>query len=510
MHQILGPASTNYSKLACSTLKLPDVVPIPVDVGTRLSVLVRNQHWSRWCQTQKMGGREEDEPHLSRLLEEGPAMQAMHGKLAFDTVKAFFQAPDDSSYTLCSNDYPYWKSEIEYYDSAKLGLVLLPTKMAGTLSSALEQVRGGKTGLNHKRKKTDPIMKAIRTKDITLKCSDQPREFVHLVPGLVRSLTNLGSRKTSEEFLQIRLSPSAKNLSLPVPVAALPDLEIRVSFDQENRTTSIKDVRLVNAREKDFLQPQNIVDLRFTRKQCVYAKDGSIDPSITSFVRDSNLDIWGTERLKTPLGLSLSIPALAIKPHKNFDPTVHESLLVDYTSFGLEHKSSLTMPYREPDSWPTVTYTKVEAGRIGGRRDELSLHNLRFASKPIPPLPQPTITSDPAHPDPVPVPVRNETLSNEDHTDILLQKTASLIAEIELVGSNKGAQSATSRHGFAHRLDQEVRRWRLVKDVGDMPRMRKIPDKSEGVASPGAEAVRRRRGLVDHLVKPSREPVAGE
>ena len=443
-----------------------------------------------------MGGREEDESHLSRLLEEGPATQAMHGKLAFSTVKSFFEAPDDTSYKLCSNDYPYWKSEIEYHDSATLGQILLPTKMAGTVASALERVRGGKIGLNHKPKKTDPIMKALRTKDITLKCSDQPREFVHLVPGLVRSLENLGSRKTSEEFLQIRLSPSAKNLSLPVPVGALPDLEIRVSFDQENRTTSIKDVRLVNAREKDFLQPQNVVDLRFTRKQCVYAKDGSIDPSIASFVQDSNLDIWGTERLKTPLGLSLSIPALAIKPHKNFDPTVHESLLVDYTSFGLEHRSSLTMPYREPDSWPTLTYTNVEAGRIGGRRDELCLHNLRFASKQIPP---PSTTTDP---DPEPVPVRNESLSNDDHTDILFQKTASLIAGIERAGSDKGAKATMH-------LDKmpEVRRWRLVKENVAWPKIRNVPSNSPGYKSPGRDVARRTRGVVDHLVKPSRETV---
>lgn len=426
-----------------------NVTPAPVDVGSRLPLVDRNQQWSRWCCTQTENSTWEkkgkDEVPLSSLLP-ASATQPMQDTVAFNTVKSFFQAPDDTSYKLCSNDTPYWTSEIEYHDSVKFGQVLFPAKMAGPILDTLERKRRAKnTGRN---------VRPIHTRDIALKSMKQPRAFVPLVHGLVRSLESLGSLEKSEEFWKIRLSPSSKNVSLPVPVEALPDLEIRIFVDRDERTTSIKDVRLVHGKEKDYLQPQNIVDLRFIRRQCVYAKDDSIDPRIASFVQNSNFDIWGTEQIKTPLGLSLSIPALALQPHKGFDPTSHQTLLVDYISFGLEHTSLLTMPYQEPDSWPTLTYTSVEAGRIGGRRDELSLHNLRFASKQL----------APADPDSSSVSVDDESLSLDEHTSIFFQKTASLIKSIELAGTGQSDKPVDRGKSPVKGLSMpEVRRWRRIK-----------------------------------------------
>ena len=289
--------------------------------------------------------------------------RAMHGRLALDMVKSFFAKPDDTSYKTCSTNTPYWTQEIEYHDSVTFGQVLFPA----TIEKSNIQ-RKSKIGIRDWGK--HPLKKSLM----------EHREFVPLVPGLLQALESIRPLKKSEEYLQVRLFPSSKNTSLPVPVKALPDLEIKIVFDDEKKTVSIKDVRLVTRIEKDYLQPQSIVDLRFIRNQCVYAKP-KVDPCITTFVRNSNFDIWGTERLSTPLGLSLSIPALAVQSHHGFDPKAHESLLVDYASLGLEHRSSLTFLYQDLDSWPTLTYTNVEAGRIGGRRDELSLHSHRFVSE---------------------------------------------------------------------------------------------------------------------------------
>lgn len=368
----------------------------------------------------------------------------MHGKLAFDTVKSFFGAPDDTSYKLCNNITPYWTPEIEYHDSVKLGQVLFPANNARSIADTLERKRSRRTN------ETGRKLRPIDTKEIGIGSLRTPREFLPLVPGLVRSLESLGSLEKSEEFWRIRLSPSSKNVSLPVPFEALPDLEIWVSLDYDNKTTSIKDVRLVTGKEKDFLQPQNLVDLRFVRKQCVYAKDDNLDPQIASFVQDSNLDPSGTERVKTPLGLSLSIPALAIQSHKGFDPKSYETLLVDYTSVDLEHRSSLIMPYGEPDSWPTLAYTNIEAGPIGGRRDEISLHNLRFASKQLPPT-DPTSSA---------VSIDEESLSDDDHTSILFQKTASLIQSIEQAGREGSTKGLTmpELQRFRRRIGAKVRK----------------------------------------------------
>lgn len=388
-------------------------------------------------------------------------------------MKAFFRAPDDSSNKLRSYVSPHWKSEIECHDSVKLGQVLFPANRARTIADELEK--------NRRRTKTSHEIRPIHTKDIGLKASKLPREFLPLVPGLVRSLESLGPLKKSAEVLRVRLSPSPKNVSLPDHVEALPDLEIRINVDRDNKTTSIKDVALINVKQKDFLQPRNVVDLRFVRKQCVYAKDDSIDPRIMSFVQDSVFDIWGSERLKTPLGLSLSIPALAIQPHNEFDPSSYEPLLVDYTSLSLEYTSSLTIPFQDPNSWPTLTYTNVEAGPIGGRRDELSLHSFRFTSKPL--FPTDNSTSSAASN------IHTEPLSDDDHTSTLFQKTASLIESIEQAGMEKDDKRSLSM--------PELKRWRRTQMETET--VRKVNS---------TEASDRRSRFVPPVKKPVRKVLA--
>ena len=367
--------------------------------------------------------------------------RAMYGRLALETVKSFFVKPDDTSYKACSTNTPYWTQEIEYHDSVTFGQVLFPGK---------------------KKQIFDQKMYKIEMRDMGKKpwkkYLGDHREFAPLVPGLLHTLESIRPLKKSEEYLQVRLFPSSKNTSLPVPVEALPDLEIRIDFDDKKKTVSIKDVRLVTRIEKDYLQPRNVVDLRFIRKQCVYA-NAKVDPCLTAFVGNSNLNIWGTERLSTPLGLSLSIPALAVQSHHGFDPKAHESLLVEYASLGLEHRSSLMFLYQDSDSWPTLSYTNVEAGRIGGRRDELSLHSHRFVSEQQQQQQQPSTTStdrDHSSSSAPNVDTETETLSEDDHAAIFFHKTAALLKSIEQSGREGGI-------GLTMPPLPEVKRWRMTK-----------------------------------------------
>ena len=357
----------------------------------------------------------------------------MHGRVALDTVKSFFVKPDDTRYKNCSTNTPYWTQEIEYHDSVTFGQVLFPAT---------------NEKLYNQRKTRIDI--GVVSKKAMKKSWREHREFVPLVPGLLQTLDSVRPFKESEEYLQVRLFPSSKNMSLPVPIEALPDLEIKIAFDDEKKTVSIKDVRLVTKIEKDYLQPQSVVDLRFIRMRCVYA-DAKVDPCIKAFVEKCNFNIWGTERLSTPLGLSLSIPSLALQSHRGFKPEAHKSLLVDYASLGLEHRSSLTFLYQNLDSWPMLSYTNVEAGRIYGRRDELSLHSNRFTpeqqqqhrqqqkqqkqQKPS------TTNTSPAHPSSAAAPAaetETKTLSEDDRAAIFLDKTAALVKSIEQSGREAG------------------------------------------------------------------------
>ena len=369
-------------------------------------------------------------------------------------MKSFFGKPDDTSYKTCSTNTPYWTQDIEYHDSVKFGQVLFPASIEDTVTNKKL----------HDQRKSKIEMKDIINKPWK-KVLREHRDFLPLVPSLLQTVESVRPLKKSEEYLQVRLFPSSKNTSLPVPVKALPDLEIKVAFDDKNKTVSIKDVRLVTTIEQDYLQPRSVVDLRFIRKQCVYA-NAKVDPCISAFVGNSNLDIWGTERLSTPLGLSLSIPTLSVQSHRGFDPKAHESLLVDYASLGLEHRSSLTFLYQDPDSWPTLSYTNVEAGRIGGRRDELSLHSHRFLSQQQQRQQPSTTSTDPAHPSssssaPA-VDTETETLSEDDHAAILHHKTAALVKSIEQSGREGGA-------GQMMLPFPKVKRWRSTKSVTTKP-----------------------------------------
>ena len=407
LHRILRPTFVQTAGLTWSNSDgSPSPSPIPVAVGSRFSMLDRNQQWSRWCCPHQRKHTENQRETPRSSVSAGPT-SPKRNTLALNTVKSFFKAPDEASHEHCSSDSPYWRPELEYYDSVTLGQVLFPAKSAELIARAM-----GRSS------------KAITIQKIVSNSLTQPREFLPLVPGLVRSFGSLGPLEKSEEVLQIRLSPSSEDVKLPVPVANVPNLEITIGFDHEDKTSSILSVKLVHEKAKDLLQPQNVVDLRFVRKRCVCAEDGSIDPCIASFVENSNLDIWRKERFKTPLSLSLSVPPLAIQAHDG--SALKDPLLIDYTVFGLELRSTLTMPFQRRDAWPTLTYTSVKAGRIGGRRDELTLHNLRFARTEIPSTP---VTSAKR--------VDNKHLSDDAHINVLLHKTAALIENIEESGERK-------------------------------------------------------------------------
>ncbi len=323
---------------------------VPVDVGTGLSLTERTQQWSRWCSrsTRQINLKSQQEGAAVRLntidnpLDQKPVARAL---------RQFFAAPVDK-YETPKETVSHWVSNISYWDSVLLGQVLfspLPTK---------------------RPRSSDPGFQPQLAK--------RRREFVTLVPGLVRSLEDFGMSTTDptawdEEFLLIRLIPSFKN-SLQVPLEAVPELEIRIFFDESNKTISIRDVRLVRRTELDLLLPQNTMDLRFVRRACVYSRKGGLDARIKKFVEESNLDIWGSSRLKTPTGLKISIPPHALRPASDGHSSEgFERKEVEYTFASLEHRCEIGVPFRQPDSWADLTYTSIEAGKIGGRRDELSL-----------------------------------------------------------------------------------------------------------------------------------------
>ena len=347
--------------ISASAISSSKAILVPVEAGSGLSLVNRTQQWSRWCNpmVRKVDMENGDESGLASLnTSRSPLKSETQSGRA---LSQFFVVPSDEVYEISKEMRCYWEPKPSYYDSALLGQVLFPTSM----------VQHFEASMKHKGKKGK---KGTKREGFNVKLGKWDREFVTLVPGLLSSLESLGPTRWSEEFLQIRLTPSLNSEPVSIQAQNLPDLDIRIFFDMNSKTTSIGDVRLVTRKELDVLLPENTMDIKFIRRSCVYARRKNIDPCIHEFVKSSKLDIWGTERLETPPNLTLSVPAHAIRSYENVEkPNCEHDTLVDYSFASLEHKCELGLPSLQSGSWADLTYTSIEAGRLGGRRDELCL-----------------------------------------------------------------------------------------------------------------------------------------
>ena len=131
------------------------------------------------------------------------------------------------------------------------------------------------------------------------------------------------------------------------------------------------------------MMPERTVDVRISNTSHLDVSSiSNLDPNIMSFITASNLNIWHhNQRLSTPNGLKLYLPGYALSIHdvsripplkpEEVDPNIlQKGVEVDYTFTGLEHRSTISAPYEEGTE---LRYSIVEAGRLGGRREELSV-----------------------------------------------------------------------------------------------------------------------------------------
>ena len=205
-----------------------------------------------------------------------------------------------------------------------------------------------------------------------IKC---PHEFLTVVPGVRGFLVNMDSRSRSSkqhEQLIIRMTPSEVIGAPDIATKDLPDFDIRIAIDTENQTTSLHSARLaILGRQSDLLLPSAPMDLRF-KIESYFVAGKQIDQRIHEFVDASNFNIWGQDRLKTPASLTISIPEYAIQPSVRTAKLPGESnseIQVAYAFASLNHRSSVQDKFRGSD----IQYSIIEAGRTGGRREELLL-----------------------------------------------------------------------------------------------------------------------------------------
>ena len=352
----MRPRSANKGRLLwCGDVNQDNTVPVPVDVGSGLALIHRNQQWSRWCSPKARKIRE-------FVVERGTSTSPnpLDSAKAVDILNKFL-APPQQHHEPLSETSPYWQPKIVHSDSVALGHLVFSGPLA-TERSVPNQA----------------TTKAVKDDQIVGRLKKTRRAFVSSIAGAFRLLQPLGSVTSNPaiaEYLQVHLTPSLG--TLPVPVEVLPNLEIRVKLSNDTTTASIEYVRLVHSKHLDCMLPQNTVDLRFISHSSVYWQtEDTCDPRIQRFIQDSNFNIWGTDRLRTPTEVALEVPAHALRPRK--EPSGEEvpgAISVDYTFNSLEYRSELLIPISKTGEWSNLTYTNIEAGKLGGRRDELTLNN---------------------------------------------------------------------------------------------------------------------------------------
>ena len=212
-----------------------------------------------------------------------------------------------------------------------------------------------------------------------------PRIFIPSPFNLMTVLQmNKSQNPRQSHELRIRLSPAESyhmakgslnrtSKSYQTIKESYPDIDLFIDIDWDKKRTKLKDARLISDdRISDLLLPEKAVDIRLEAHSYLTFLRNNTDPSLLSFIDSSNLDIWGTDRLRTPSRVQLSIPKYVIGPRSSSSQLANggESVDVEYAFVSLEQRSSLNLEY---EGYP-LSYTTIEAGRSGGRRDELCLH----------------------------------------------------------------------------------------------------------------------------------------
>lgn len=258
--------------------------------------------------------------------------------------------------TQSANPSEHWANSSLCESSAVFGNILYP------MLKALEARR------------TTHIAKGDNAND-TL---NSQHEFLTKLPGLRSFLQNsrLADIEESEE-LRIRLFPDQER-GTKCQTNIFPDLDISLDINRRSEKVLFASSRLVfHEGEVHLLLPEEITDIRFLSRSFVPSGE-LLSPSISTFIENSNVNVFGQERLRTPTNLRISVPSHAIRPisgtkddviNKICGPEISPDILVNYTFARLEHRSSFSGKIFGGN----VRYTVIEAGKTGGKRAELRM-----------------------------------------------------------------------------------------------------------------------------------------
>ncbi|KAI9812158.1 MAG: hypothetical protein M1827_004824 [Pycnora praestabilis] len=184
-----------------------------------------------------------------------------------------------------------------------------------------------------------------------------------------------------EESFRIRLIPSPAFGLGNTP--DLPMIEMDVDIDPETKRTRPGHMRpVIEDRVVDLLLPDKAADLRIKSRS--YAVQQAISKlfernrrRLIYFLYKSNLQFLGTDRLRTPPTLTLDLPSTIFSKDVVLGSVSKSWVSAKYIVTRLEYRQRLIFAFKGY----RLYYTTIEAGKMGGRRSELTL----AARKPLGP-----------------------------------------------------------------------------------------------------------------------------
>ena len=334
--------------------------PIKMEKSSGLDFLERFTTWARWSHVLEDNPQNPRSPEVVYNPQKTPSVPKIafaHLAQAWRDVKTV-QAPKGPG--------NYWEPRLTKRLIAIVGYIVHAGKHESKIMKALSTTR------RHSQALPEKFEEALNH------IIDRRRTLITKVPAILPTLENLIS-VTPDTVNQLRISlrPSGIFGKKSTDPQNLPNLELRIGLDEKERQFRLASASLIRKTfTSDLLLPTEAADLRFHAQSAVPGLNDT-NPAITKFIEESNLNVWGDERLRTPARMRLAIPLHACSLPNDVSLTSGEgghTVEVEYHFSKLEHWSSMRMMYQ---GFP-LTYSTVEGGKTGGRREELRLTTALF------------------------------------------------------------------------------------------------------------------------------------
>ena len=369
--QVLKPDASKKIQVQHEQIGISaSILKVPVEVGSTLPWTERVNKWVRW----KVGSKAKPAPV------EGVDLARKTDIAIFDPAKsqhvmttiASFLLNGRASYIDKENgEHPseregeHWERTERHAINATLGHLAYPASL-----------KQSKTPLSQG---SNPVSKVERRDQVRQTFLDTMQDRRILVTSLPENFPALRYHAYKQNpnvrhELCVLLNPNRVETDRQIGLGSLPNLYLRLALHNKSQSVELSDVRLVvDERESDLLLLREVADIRF-KAHSFLSGISNVDPKIRHFIAESNFDIWGKERLKTPPRLRLSIPGTACRmaPALGAEPSgelVPKDIEVEYAFSRLEHHSHMSVLYQGL----RTSYNTIEGGKTGGRRNEICL-----------------------------------------------------------------------------------------------------------------------------------------